>query len=55
MRWSKTIQFGERVLDTPLISMADSILCPVQAYQIMCKKIKAKPDDPSSYCPVKIV
>lgn len=32
-RWSKTIQFGERVLQTPLIEIPGSILCPVTAYK----------------------
>ena len=36
-RWSKTIQFGERVLETPLVSIPGSVLCPVTAYHNMCK------------------
>ena len=35
-RWSKTIQFGERVLETPLVSIPGSVLCPVTAYHNMC-------------------
>ena len=42
MKWSKSIQFGERVLETPLVAISDSILCPVSAYKKMCKKVKAK-------------
>lgn len=45
-RWSKTIQFGERVLETPLIEIPRSILCPVQAFRNMCKAVLIKPDDP---------
>ena len=37
MRWSKTIQFGQRVLQTPLLKLNSSILCPVGAYQQMLK------------------
>lgn len=36
-RWSKTIQFGERVLETPLVRIPGSVLCPVTAYHNMCK------------------
>ena len=46
MGWSKTIQFGERVLQTPLVEIPGSILCPVAAYKNMCSKIKVKQDEP---------
>lgn len=46
MNWSKTIQFGERILQTPLIPIPGSILCPVSAYNAMCSKVKVKSDDP---------
>ena len=46
MNWSKTIQFGERVLQTPLIQIPGSVLCPVTAYFTMCEKVKAKSEDP---------
>ena len=36
-RWSKTIQFGERVLETPLVKIPGSVLCPVSAYHNMCR------------------
>ena len=36
-RWSKTIPFGERVLETPLVSIPGSVLCPVTAYHNMYK------------------
>ena len=47
MDWTKTIQFGERQLLTPLIPIEGSILCPVKAYLNMCHLIKAKPEEPS--------
>ena len=46
MKWSKTIQIGERVLETPLIAIPSSVLCPVLAYKRMCKKVGAKKSDP---------
>ena len=46
MNWSKTIQYGERLLQTPLIPIPGSVLCPVSAYNNMCSQVKAKPDDP---------
>lgn len=53
MKWSKTIQFGERVLQTPLIAIPDSVLCPVVAYNRMCDSVKAEPDDPLFILPGK--
>ena len=46
MKWSKTIQFGQRVLKTPLIEIPHSVLCPVSAFKQMCKSVKAKDSDP---------
>lgn len=46
MRWSKTIQFGERILRTPLVAISGSNLCPVTAYKQMRATVRAKNDDP---------
>ena len=46
MRWSKTIQFGERVLQTLLIAIPGSILCSVTAYKNICSAIKAISEGP---------
>ena len=46
MRWTKTIQTGERILEIPLVCITDSILCPVMAYRNMCRVIPAAGDDP---------
>lgn len=46
MRWSKTIQFGQRVLKTPLIEIPHSVLCPVSAFKRMCRLVNAKETDP---------
>ena len=35
--WSKTIQFGERSLISPLIQIKDNQLCPVKAYRNLMK------------------
>ena len=40
IRWSKTIQFGERKLVVPLIPIPGSVLCPVMAYRNMCEKVR---------------
>ena len=53
MKWLKSIQFGERILETPLIAIPDSILCPVSAYKKMCWKVKAKKNDPLFTLPDK--
>ena len=46
-RFSKTIQFGERILQTPLIEIEDSILYPVKAFFNMFKSIQINGEDPS--------
>jgi hypothetical protein len=35
-KWSKTIQFGNRVLSIPLLACPVSNVCPVQAFKVMC-------------------
>lgn len=52
-RYSKTIQFGERNLVTPLVKIQDSILCPVKAYQNMCSSSQVQPEDPLFSLPNK--
>lgn len=52
-RYSKTIQFGERILQTPLIKIPGSVLCPVTAYNKMCSMISASPEDPLFCLPNK--
>ena len=46
INWSKTIQFGQRILEIPLVRIPGSVFCPVRAYQNMCKKVKASRVDP---------
>ena len=45
VKWSKTIQFGERLLKIPLIEIPGSILCPLAAFSSMCQKVHAKNSD----------
>ena len=39
-RFSKTIQFGERILQTPLIEIEDSILCPYKHFLTCVNQFK---------------
>ena len=39
IKWSKTNQFGSRVLIIPLVEKPDSCLCPVRAYKRMCELV----------------
>ena len=41
MRWSKINQFGQRILQIPLLSIQDSVLCPAKAYNVMCEMVAA--------------
>jgi len=45
MRWSKTNQFWERVIRTPLPCLPGSVLCPVSAYINFIKFHKGSGDD----------
>jgi hypothetical protein len=49
IQWSKTIQFGERTLVIPLVSIPDSPLCPVQAYLKM-QSLVCVSDGSPAYC-----
>ena len=52
-RYSKTIQFGERILETPLVRIKDSVLCPIKAFQNMCSATSVEPDEPLFSMPTK--
>ena len=51
VKWSKTIQFGERVLRIPIVSIPNSILCPVAAYKNMISAIPASHSAPA-FCKI---
>jgi len=46
MKWTKTIQFGQRVLSSPLVRVKSSPLCPVASFKDMISKIPAGPGSP---------
>ena len=47
VKWSKTIQFGERKLRIPLASIPGNVLCPVYAYKNMIRLVPADEDSPA--------
>ena len=49
IKWSKTIQFGRRVLKIPLVAIKGSPLCPVSAYNNMCSLVPA-PKTAPAFC-----
>ncbi|XP_021350861.1 uncharacterized protein LOC110460989 [Mizuhopecten yessoensis] len=44
LKWSKTNQFGRKLVRSPLISIPGSPLCPVQAFHNMCSLNPSKAD-----------
>ncbi len=50
-RWTKTIQFGQRVLQIPILAIPESKLCPLSAYRNMVSQIQAVPSDPAFLVP----
>jgi len=50
-KWSKTNQFGKRSHGVPLLPLANSPLCPVAAYDNMCRLVPAADTDPA-FCTV---
>jgi len=49
--WSKTIQFGKRVIQIPLVSIPGSPLCPVTAFKHMCEMLPASEHSPAFLFP----
>lgn len=45
--WSKTIQFGERYLDIPILKKKSCPLCPVSAFKDMCSSFPVSLDFPA--------
>lgn len=52
-RWTKTIQFGERVLQSPLVEIPGCVLCPLQAYRNMISLVPARRSDNAFVFPSK--
>ena len=46
LKWSKTLQFGERKHVVPLVSIPGSELCPVSAFKLLCERVPGNPRDP---------
>lgn len=49
---TKTIQFGQRRLSIPLLSIPGSSLCPVSSFAQMCRLVPAEPNSPAFVIPV---
>ena len=49
--WSKTIQFGQRRLIVPVVSVPQSPLCPVHAIRKMYRRVPAPKDGPAFVLP----
>lgn len=45
INWSKTIQFGEREVISPLLTLKESKLCPLNAYELMMSLKCRRPND----------
>ena len=44
--WSKTVQFGQQVLEFPLVRVPNSPLCPVRMFYLMCELVPAPDSAP---------
>lgn len=51
IKWSKTIQFAERILQVPLLPVADQDICPVTWIVWMYQTFPAKATDPAFAVP----
>ena len=47
IKWSKTNQFGSRLLQVPLVAIPESVLCPVLAFKNMIRDTPASVHDPA--------
>ena len=47
IKWSKTNQFGSRLLKVPIVTIPGSALCPVKAYKNMAKLMPASSHQPA--------
>lgn len=51
IKWSKTIQFAEKLLQVPLLPVADEDICPVTWMRAMLLRFPAGPEDPAFCVP----
>jgi len=47
IKWSKAIQFGNKILQIPILAIPNSVLCPVDNYSAMLTAVPARPEDPA--------
>jgi integrase len=47
LTWTKTIQFNERKLVVPILTIKGSQLCPVEAFRRMCQLVKVPDNGPA--------
>ena len=47
LKISKTNQFGDKNIISPMYELHDSPLCPVRAFKLMCQLVPAPPDAPA--------
>ena len=53
VRWSKTIQFKEKILRLPILPAKNKNICPVIWIHYMFEQIPGQPDDPAFLIPQK--
>ena len=47
IKWSKTIQFKEKILRLPILPAGNKSICPVLWMHYMCEQIPGSPEDPA--------
>ncbi len=47
IKWTKTLQSGEKVFNMPLVALQNAKLCPVWALQNMCRLVPAQQHSPA--------
>lgn len=52
--WSKTNQFGRRILRVPVARIPGSVLCPVSAYERLVRLVPADLDMPAFTCGLRV-
>ena len=50
VRWSKTIQFGQRIVTVPLVALPSSVLCPVTAVSRAFSLTSGSPPSSQAFC-----
>lgn len=53
IKWSKTLQFAQKILPVPILAVPGSLVCPVKAYRNMCKLVRGSGEQPAFMLPNK--